>query len=140
MRFHYTTFPLGQAGIKKEGTDVTILATSLMVTHALTVADELEGKFSIEVIDPRTLEPLDIDTIVTSVKKTGRVIIADEDTKRCGVTGEIGMQIMEHAFDYLDAPIKRVAAANMPIPGGIVEEFALPQSADIKAAVESVMV
>jgi pyruvate/2-oxoglutarate/acetoin dehydrogenase E1 component len=110
-----------------------------MVQHALGVANELEGKVSVEVIDPRTLEPLDIDTIISSVKKTGRVVIADEDTKRCGVTAEIGMQSMEMGFDYLDSPIKRVAAHNCPIPGGFLEEQVIPQPKDIKAAIEAVM-
>jgi pyruvate/2-oxoglutarate/acetoin dehydrogenase E1 component len=133
------TIPFGEADIKREGNDVTVVATGLMVQHALEVANELEGKVSVEVIDPRTLEPLDIDTIMKSVEKTGRVVIADEDTKRCGVTAEIGMQIMEKGFDYLDAPIKRVAAANYPIPGGLLEEHVIPQPKDIKAAIEAVM-
>jgi pyruvate/2-oxoglutarate/acetoin dehydrogenase E1 component len=133
------TIPFGEADIKREGNDVTVVATGLMVHHALGVANELEGKVSVEVIDPRTLEPLDIDTIIKSVKKTGHVVIADEDTKRCGVTAEIGMQIMEMGFDYLDAPIKRVAAANCPIPGGFLEEHVIPQPKDIKAAIEAVM-
>jgi pyruvate/2-oxoglutarate/acetoin dehydrogenase E1 component len=133
------TIPFGEADIKREGNDVTVVATGLMVHHALGVANELEGKVSVEVIDPRTLEPLDIDTIIRSVKKTGHVVIADEDTKRCGVTAEIGMQIMEMGFDYLDAPIKRVAAANCPIPGGFLEEHVIPQPKDIKAAIEAVM-
>jgi len=110
-----------------------------MAQLALNVASELEGRVSVEVIDPRTLEPLDIDTIVNSVKKTGRVVIVDEDTKRCGVGAEIGMQIMENAFDSLDAPIQRVAAANLPIAGGYMEQYVLPQPNDIVAAIEAVM-
>ena len=132
------TIPLGQADIKREGTDVTVVAISMMVHMALGVAQELEGKVSVEVIDPRSLEPLDIDTIVESVKKTGRAIVVDEDISRCGVAAEIGMQIMEKAFDYLDAPIRRVAAANYPIPGGFLEDAVLPQTKDIKAAIEAV--
>jgi len=133
------TIPFGQAEVKREGTDVTVIATSLMVHHALGAAQQLEGKISVEVVDPRTLEPLDIDTIVESVKKTGRAVVADEDTERCGVTGEIIAQIMERAFDYLDAPIKRVAAANMPIPAGFMEPHVLPQAKDVQAAIEAVM-
>ena len=132
------TIPFGKADIKKEGKDVTVVATSMMVQYALAVAKELEGKISVEVVDPRTLEPLDIDTIVKSVKKTGRVVIADEDTKRCGVTAEIGMQIMENAFDSLDAPIQRVAAANYPIAGAYMEQYILPSPKDIRAAIEAV--
>jgi len=132
------TIPFGQADIKREGSDVTVVATALMVHHALGAAQQLEGKVSVEVIDPRTLEPLDIDTIVESVKKTGRVVVADEDTERCGVTAEIMAQIMENAFDFLDAPVKRVAAANMPIPAGFMETHVLPQPQDVLAAIEDV--
>ncbi|MFC1895290.1 alpha-ketoacid dehydrogenase subunit beta [Thermodesulfobacteriota bacterium] len=133
------TIPLGQADVKREGTDVTVVATGMMVHFALGVAAELEGKVSVEVIDPRSLEPLDIDTIVESVKKTGRAVVIDEDTKRCGAAGEIAMQIIENAFDYLDAPVQRVAAANYPIPAGFLEDAVLPQTKDIKAAIEAVM-
>jgi len=105
---------------------------------ALQAAKELEGKISVEVIDPRTLEPLDLETILKSVKKTGRVVIADEDTERCGFGGELGFQIMENTFDSLEAPIKRVCAANYPIAGGYLEQHILPNPAKIKAAVEQV--
>lgn len=132
------TIPFGQADVKREGSDVTVVATGMMVQYALGVAKELEGKVSVEVIDPRTLEPFDIDTIVESVKKTGRAIIVDEDTKRCGVTSEIAAQIMDKAFDYLDAPIQRVAAADMPIPAGYLEAHVLPQPRDIVTAIEAV--
>jgi len=132
------TIPFGVADVKKEGKDVTVVATSYMVQHALTVAKELEGKISVEVVDPRTLEPFDIDTIIKSVKKTGRVVIVDEDTMRCGVTAEIAMQIMEKAFDALDAPIQRVAAANYPIAGAYMEQYVLPSPKDIQAAIEAV--
>jgi len=133
------TIPLGVADIKREGKDVTVVATSYMVKLALDVANELEGRVSVEVVDPRTLEPLDIETILASVKKTGRVVIVDEDTKRCGVSTEIGMQIMENVFDYLDAPIRRVGAANLPIAGAYMEQYVLPQPKDIVAAIEAVM-
>jgi pyruvate/2-oxoglutarate/acetoin dehydrogenase E1 component len=132
------TIPFGAADVKREGKDVTVIATSYMVKHALDVAEELKDKVSVEVIDPRTLEPLDIDTIVESVKKTGRVVIVDEDMKRCSVSAEIGMQIMENAFDSLDAPIQRVASANMPIAGAYMEQYVLPQPKDIVAAIEAV--
>lgn len=133
------TVPFGVADVKREGKDVTVVATSAMVQLALNVASELEDRVSVEVIDPRTLEPLDIDTIIGSVKKTGRVVIVDEDTKRCGVGAEIGMQVMESAFDSLDAPIQRVGAANLPIAGGYMEQYVLPQAKDIVAAIEAVM-
>jgi len=132
------TIPFGVADIKREGTDVTVVATSYMVKLVLDAASELEGKISVEVIDPRTLEPLDIDTILKSVNKTGRVVIVNEDTSRCGVAAEIGMQIMEKAFDSLDAPVQRVAAKNMPIAGAFMEQYVLPQPKDIVAAIEAV--
>jgi pyruvate dehydrogenase E1 component beta subunit len=133
------TVPFGKADIKRSGSDVTVVATSNMVSLSLDVARELEGNISVEVIDPRTLEPLDIDTIIESARKTGRVVVVDEDTKRCGLTAEISAQITERAFDALKAAVQRVAAANIPISGGIAEERCLPQRSDIAAAVEAVM-
>ncbi|MEM3606480.1 MAG: alpha-ketoacid dehydrogenase subunit beta [Candidatus Bathyarchaeia archaeon] len=109
--------PFGKADVKKEGDDVTIVAISRMVHEALAAAKILEEKgLSIEVIDPRTIQPLDIETIVNSVKKTGRVIIAEDDHKTGGVGAEITASIIENAFDYLDAPITRVASPDIPIP------------------------
>jgi len=131
--------PLGKADVKLAGNDVTVVAIGYMVQMALKVAEELKDKVSVEVVDPRCLEPLDIDTILTSVRKTGRVVIVDEDITRCGATAEIGMQIMENAFDDLDAPIKRVASKNYPIPAGFVEDAMLTQPAWIKAGIEEVM-
>lgn len=134
------TIQFGIADIKREGKDVTVVATGYMVKLTLGVADQLKDRgISVEIVDPRTLEPLDIDTIVNSVKKTKRLVIVDEDTLRCGVTGEIGMQIMENAFDYLDAPIQRVAAANFPVPGGVMEQFVLPQPQNIADGIGTVM-
>ena len=130
--------PFGQADIKREGSDVTVVAISNMVKLSLAAAEELKDKVSVEVIDPRTLEPFDIDTIVESVKKTGRAVIVDEDNKRCGVTSEIAAQIMDNAFDFLDAPIQRVAAADLPIAAGFIEDEVLPQQKDIVAAIEAV--
>jgi pyruvate dehydrogenase E1 component beta subunit len=130
--------PLGKADIKREGSDVTLVATGMQVHFALTVADQMKDKVSIEVIDPRSLEPLDMETIVASVKKTGRAIVVDEDISRCGVAGEIAMQIVENAFDYLDAPVQRVAAKNYPIPPGAMESLVLPQVQQIIDAVRSV--
>jgi pyruvate/2-oxoglutarate/acetoin dehydrogenase E1 component len=135
------TIPFGIADVKKEGKDVTVVATGFMVKMTLDVANQLQEKgVSVEVIDPRTLEPFDIETIVASVKKTKRVVIVDEDTLRCGVTGEIAAQIMEKAFDYLDSPIQRVAAANFPIAGNLfMEEHILPQPQKIADAIKTVL-
>lgn len=132
------TIPFGMADIKREGKDITVVATAYMAKMALEVANQLQEEkgISIEVVDPRTLEPLDIDTIIASVKKTKRAVIVDEDTLRCGVGAEIGMQIMQHAFDFIDAPIQRVGAANMPIAGGFLEQYVLPQPKNIVDAIE----
>jgi pyruvate dehydrogenase E1 component beta subunit len=134
------TIPFGVADVKREGKDVTVVATGFMVKMSLEVAGQLQEKgISMEVIDPRTLEPLDIETIVASVKKTKRAVIVDEDTLRCGVTGEIAAQIMEKAFDYLDAPIQRVASANLPMPSLFMEEYVLPQPKKIADAIRAVL-
>ena len=134
------TIPFGVADVKREGTDVTVIAISFQLFWAMAAAEQLESKISVEVIDPRTLEPLDMDTIMTSVAKTGRVVIVDEDTERCGFAGELATQIMEQGFYELDAPIKRVCAKNYPIPGGIMEKFVLPQPEWVLQAIEDVMV
>jgi len=133
------TIPLGVADVKRAGDDVTVVATGQMVHQALAVAAEIENAVSLEVIDPRSLEPLDIETIVASVKKTGRLVVMDEDTRRCGVGAEIVMQVIEHCFDSLDAPPQRLGAANLPIPGGYTERHVLPQPPDLRAAIEAVI-
>ena len=133
------TIPFGVADVKKEGSDVTVVAVSNMVNIALSIARELEGAIDVEVIDPRTLEPLDLETILKSVEKTRRLVIADEDMQRCSFASELGFQVMEHSLDHLIAPIKRVCAANYPIPGGFIEKHVLPQPAQVKRAIEEVM-
>ncbi len=133
------TIPFGVADVKKEGSDVTVVASGMMVHYALKVAADLEGQISVEVIDPRSFEPLDLNTILKSVEKTGRLVIVDEDTERCGFAAELGFQVMEKAFDLLDAPIKRVCSPNYPIPGGYVEAAYLPNPDKIAAAVKEVM-
>src|SRR6476619_3146257 len=122
------TIPLGVADIKREGTDVTIVARSLMVPIALKAAEKLQEEgISCEVIDPRTIRPLDIETIVASVKKTNRVVIVEESHPICGVGAEISAEIMERAFDYLDAPVKRVSGADVPMPyAKNLENLAIP--------------
>jgi len=134
------TIPLGVAEVKREGTDATIVARSLTVPLALKAAEELEKEgVSVEVVDPRTIRPLDIDTIINSVKKTNRVVIVEESHAFCGVGSEISAQIMERAFDYLDAPVKRVSSADAPMPyAKNLEQLALPDVAKIVAAVREV--
>lgn len=134
------TIPLGVADIKREGTDATIVARSLMVPVALKAADVLAKQgVSCEVIDPRTIRPLDIETILNSVKKTNRVVVAEESHPFCGVGAEISSAIMERAFDYLDAPVKRVSAADVPMPyAKNLEDLVIPGVDQIVAAVREV--
>ncbi|MDX6289756.1 MAG: pyruvate dehydrogenase component beta subunit [Blastocatellia bacterium] len=134
------TIPLGQAEVKREGTDATIVARSLMVPVALKAAEELaKDGVSCEVIDPRTIRPLDIKTIVESVKKTNRVVIAEESHPFAGVGAEISAEINERAFDYLDAPVKRVSAVDVPMPyAKNLEQLAIPDVAEVIAAVRAV--
>ncbi|MFN2577283.1 MAG: pyruvate dehydrogenase complex E1 component subunit beta [Pyrinomonadaceae bacterium] len=134
------TIPLGLAEVKREGTDATIIARSLMVPLALQAATELEKEgISCEVIDPRTIRPLDINMIVDSVKKTNRAVVAEESHPFASVGAEITAQIAEHAFDYLDAPVKRVSAADVPMPyAKNLEQSAIPDVAHIVAAVKEV--
>jgi pyruvate dehydrogenase E1 component beta subunit len=129
--------PFGVAEIRREGDDVTVVATSYMVTLALQAAESLTSHgVSVEIIDPRTLEPLDIEAIVESVRKTGRLVVVDEDTARCGVGAEIGAQVMERAFSALQAPVGRVANPNLPVPySPPLEAAVLPSVAGIKAAI-----
>jgi pyruvate/2-oxoglutarate/acetoin dehydrogenase E1 component len=136
------SIPLGKADIKREGKDVTVVATSIMVHKALEAATELEKEgISIEVVDPRTLVPLDEETIVNSVKKTSRLIVVHEAVKRGGFGGEIASMIAEsEAFDYLDAPIKRLGGKSVPIPyNPNLEKAAVPQVADIIKAVKETL-
>ena len=132
--------PLGVADIKREGTDATIVARSLMVPAALKAAEALQAEgVSCEVIDPRTIRPLDIDTIVASVKKTNRLVIAEESHPFCGVAAEITTEVMDHAFDYLDAPIKRISGADVPMPyAKNLENLAIPTAEQIVAALKEV--
>ncbi|MGQ0761396.1 MAG: pyruvate dehydrogenase complex E1 component subunit beta [Acidobacteriota bacterium] len=134
------TIPLGVADVKREGTDATIIARSLMVPTALKAAEELEKEgIHCEVIDPRTIRPLDIDTIITSVQKTNRVVVAEESHPFCGVAAEITAQIQERAFDYLDAPVKRVSGVDVPMPyAKNLERLAIPDVPQIVAAVREV--
>jgi pyruvate dehydrogenase E1 component beta subunit len=109
--------PIGKADVKREGEDVTIIAWSKMVLDALEAASELEKEgIQAEVVDLRTLRPLDLQTMIMSVKKTGRVVIVHEACKTGGFGGEVASLIMENAFDYLDAPVKRIAGLDTPIP------------------------
>ena len=130
------SIPFGEGEIKREGKDLTMVALSSMVGKALRAAEDLaEDGIDMEVVDPRTLIPLDEDTILDSVKKTGRVLIADEGHKRCGIGAEIAAIVSEKAFDYLDAPILRVASPDVPVPfSHPLEKAYIPDEEDIKRA------
>ena len=133
--------PLGKADVKRQGKDVTIIAYSRQVVFALEAAKELAAQgIEAEVIDLRTLVPLDWETIETSVKKTHRVVVLQEAVKRGGYAGEIATQIMENAFDELDAPVKRVAGLNVVLPfSPALEDAAYPSVKDIVAGVRDVV-
>lgn len=120
------TIPFGKANILREGSDITVVATSNLVLKAVKVADELvkEG-IKVEMIDPRTLVPLDRDTIIASVKKTGKLLIADEGYERCNIAAEIVMDIMPDIFYYLDNPPERLCLPNVPLPFSTALEFPL---------------
>lgn len=135
------TVLFGVADVKKEGTDVTIVATLFMVYKALAAAEQLSKEgISAEVIDPRTLAPLDKNAIVKSVKKTGRIVIVSEDCKTAGVSSEIAAIVAEEAIDYLDAPIKRVAEPDTPIPfSPTLEKFVIPDEKSIIKAVKQLV-
>jgi pyruvate dehydrogenase E1 component beta subunit len=133
--------PLGVADVKREGKDCTIVARSMTVPLALQAAEKIQQDYdvSVEVIDPRTIKPLDIDTIVNSVKKTNRLVVAEESHAFASVGAEIAYQVMDSAFDYLDAPIKRISTAETPIPyAKNLEAAALPDVDKIVAAVKEV--
>lgn len=129
--------PFGVAEVRREGRDVTVVATSYMVTLSLRAASSLEEQgVDVEVIDPLTLEPLDTDAIVRSVRKTGRLVVVDEDTERCGVGAEIAMQVVERAFEALKAPVQRVGNPNLPVPySRPLERAVLPSQEKIEEAI-----
>ena len=133
--------PFGVADIKREGADVTIVATLYMVHKALNAAKQLEKEgVDAEVVDPRTLTPLDKQAIIRSVKKTGRLVIVSEDCKTAGVSAEIAAMVAEEAVDYLDAPIKRVAEPDTPIPfSPPLEQYVIPDEKAIIKAVKKVV-
>jgi len=132
--------PIGKAKIARSGTDVTIVAWSMGMTYALKAADELaKDKISAEVIDLRTLKPMDTTTIIESVKKTGRVVTVEEGWRQSGVGAEIAASVTEHAFDWLDAPVTRVTGKDVPMPyAANLEKLALPSVADVVAAAKAV--
>lgn len=129
------SIPFGSASVEREGDDVTVIATQRYVGESLALADELD-EVDLEVIDPRTLSPLDTDTIVASVEKTGRAVVVDESPLSYGVHAEIGMRVAETAFPYLESPIQRVGVPDVHIPfNPSLEQAVLPGRGDIEAAI-----
>jgi 2-oxoisovalerate dehydrogenase E1 component beta subunit len=129
--------PLGEARTAREGRDVTVVTYGSMVHRSLEAADQLEREdgISLEVLDLRTLLPLDDVALTESVKKTGRILVVHEDTRTGGIAGEIAMRVNEQAFEWLDAPILRVTAIDAPVPySGSLEDYFLPQVSDIVTA------
>ena len=134
------TVPLGVADVKRSGDDVTLIAIGRMVDEALEAAEQLAGEgISAEVIDPRTLSPLDTDTILTSVRKTTRAVVVHEAVRFCGLGAEIAATISDEAFDFLDAPVKRVGAPFTPVPfAPVLESLYLPNKESILKAVHEI--
>jgi acetoin:2,6-dichlorophenolindophenol oxidoreductase subunit beta len=135
------TIPFGQADVKREGTDVTVVGIHTQVLEALKAAEELEAEgISVEVIDPRTVSPLDVDTIVKSVEKTGRLVVSHQAYEQGGIGGEIIARVVDRAFDYLDAPPQRVCGKNVPVPyAETLERAALPYKEEIVEAIRRVL-
>jgi pyruvate dehydrogenase E1 component beta subunit len=132
--------PIGKARVARSGTDVTIVAWSMSMTYALKAAEELSKEdISAEVIDLRTLKPMDMATIIESVKRTGRVVTVEEGWRQSGVGAEIAASVTEHAFDWLDAPVTRVTGKDVPMPyAANLEKLALPSVAEVVAAAKTV--
>ncbi|MFN8525222.1 MAG: alpha-ketoacid dehydrogenase subunit beta [Chloroflexota bacterium] len=135
------TIPFGVADVKRQGSDVTVVGIHTQVQEAITAAEQLEKDgISVEVIDPRTVSPLDIDTIVASVKKTGRLVVSHQACEQGGIGGEIIARVVDAAFDYLDAPPQRVCGKNVPLPyAQSLERAALPYAEDIVAAIKKIV-
>jgi pyruvate/2-oxoglutarate/acetoin dehydrogenase E1 component len=135
------TVPFGKGVIRREGGDITIIATGYLVAVAVEVAEEAEKEgISIEVVDPRTLLPLDMELIKESVEKTGKVIIIDDSNKTCGVAGEISAMIGEEAFGSLKAPIRRICRANVPVPFSLpMECYVFPNKEKLTAVVREMV-
>jgi acetoin:2,6-dichlorophenolindophenol oxidoreductase subunit beta len=133
--------PFGVADVKRQGNDVTVIATSYMVQRCLQVGDKLAAeKIDVEVVDPRTLVPFDMATVLASVEKTGRVVIVDETHQSCGVAAEIAARIAETGFDKLKAPIRRVSTLDVPVPySPPLEDYIGPREDRIVEAIRSVL-
>jgi pyruvate/2-oxoglutarate/acetoin dehydrogenase E1 component len=134
------TVPFGVANKVREGSDVTVVATGLMVGEAVKAADELRPRVSVEVVDPRTIVPLDEEAILRSLQKTGRLVVVDEDYERCGFSAEVAAIAAEKGFRHLEAPVSRVATPNIPIPySPVLEKHILPDREKIIRGIKGVL-
>ena len=132
--------PFGRAHIVKPGTDISLVAISGTVPEAVAAAEELEREsISVEVLDPRTLNPLDTATLADSLRKTGRMVITHDGYRTCGVAAEISQRMMETCFDYLDAPIMRVAGLDVPVPSGPLHSSVVPDRKQLVAAIRHLL-
>jgi pyruvate/2-oxoglutarate/acetoin dehydrogenase E1 component len=132
--------PFGKARLLRSGSDVTLVAISGMVPEAVAAAEELQSAgISTEVIDPRTLNPFDAETIAESLRKTGRLVITHDAYRTCGVAAEISQRMMEEAFDYLNAPIVRVTGLDVPIPSGPLHFSVVPDRKKLVTAIRNLM-
>jgi len=132
--------PIGEAEVVRKGTDITVLALGYCRRKALAAAKDLEPDMDVEVIDPRTIMPLDMETILTSLKKTGRLLVVHEAWTRCGIGAEIVRRVTEEGFDYLDAPPHVLGGLEVPLPFGVeLEKVCVPQKETIISAIETLM-
>jgi pyruvate dehydrogenase E1 component beta subunit len=137
----YYTIPIGKADIKREGSDVTVVAIGKQVHTALEAAEQLSQKgIEIEVVDPRSLSPLDEETILSSVEKTNRLIVIDEANPRCSIATDIAALVADKGFDHLDAPIKRITAPHTPVPfSPPLEDIYLPKAERVVKVVSELL-
>jgi len=134
------TVPLGVANLLREGSDVTVVATGLMVREAMEAADELRRDVSVEIVDPRTLVPLDEEAILRSLRKTGRLVVVDEDYERSGFSAEVAAIVAEKGFRHLEAPVARVATPNVPLPyNPNLEKHVLPDREKVIRAIRNLV-
>ncbi|MCP4640933.1 MAG: alpha-ketoacid dehydrogenase subunit beta [bacterium] len=132
--------PIGEASVVREGTDVTVISVGYTRQKALSVAEQLDDDVSVEVIDPRTIQPLDMDTILASVMKTGRLLVVHESPTRCGIGAEMVRRVTEEGFEFLKAPPKVIGGADLPIPfSPELEQACIPQEEAIAAAIRELM-
>jgi pyruvate/2-oxoglutarate/acetoin dehydrogenase E1 component len=134
------TLPFGVSNLVREGSDVTVVALGRMVHEAIKSADQLKDSVSVEVIDPRTIVPLDEESIIRSVEKTGKLVVVDEDYERCGFSSEVSAIVAEKGFTHIKAPITRVANPNVPIPfNQKLEKHVLPDKDKITRAIRNIL-